>query len=207
MVKYSYHLHIHPYEMSIDDVTMPTRIILKAVIAGDIEKTAYLLGTFRARVYVFDFGPWEPYVTLSTPNQLAALKLVLDEPLFKFDVTWLLSCCYFTQQSIYDLIIYHPRAAKWLRDPEKIKEDYAKEFPNRSSMYTSTGHLERLLNAMCRVRQTRRRRQQWAIVFLAYPALKIWIRRCLEEIYAPGGKLFLEAKSRFNAGRAALITA
>ena len=178
----------------------PSRDILSAVIGGDSALVKVLLKKVPSTETIGWL--WEPYVTLQNSRQFEALSLVMDDPRFRFDARFVSGCCYFTPHTLRKLVLRHPKAKRWVVNPERFETDYIRECLKGSIRYNQ-GLMSRLYDARkdvysanCLYQKTQRKR----LAFILYPFLKFWVRCFLDEYYRPGGKGFLKAKARFEAG-------
>ena len=178
----------------------PSRDILSAVIGGDSALVKVLLKKVPPTETIGWL--WEPYTTLQTSRQFEALKSVMDDPRFRFDARFVSGCCYFTPHSLRKLVLRHPRAKRWIVKPETFETDYIRECSMVSIRYGQGLH-DRMYYAKNDIYSANRlyqKTQRKRLVFILYPFLKSWITCFLDEYYGPGGKGFLKAKARFEAG-------
>lgn len=177
----------------------PSRDILSAVISGDSQKVKELLKKLPPTATLGWL--WEPYGTLDTNRHFNALKLVMDDPRFRFDARFVSGCCYFTPHTLRKFVLRHPRAKRWVMKPETYEQDYIRECLSSSIPYGQGLH-DRMYyakNDIYSANRLYRKTQRKRVAFFLYPFLVTWARCFIEEYYAPGGKAFLKAKTRFEA--------
>jgi hypothetical protein len=191
---------------SVDGTREPSRTFLRAVIAGDPQRVKDTLAILHPSHTIG--WHWEPYTVIQNKAQLEALSLLLDHPQFRFDAEFVAACCYFTTKGIRQLVCEHPRAQRWREDPSTMWKDA--ELCYCSSGRTMNVGLQQRPYYAVRELETRRNlrlqaRRRWALAFLLVPALRFWLQRRVEDLYAPGGKMFLKGQRNFEAAVAAPV--
>lgn len=192
-----------PRMYSVDGTPEPSRSVLYAVLAGDLALTKKLLAAAPRGAAIG--WHWEPYANLQRKGQLEALALVLDDPCFRFDAEFVCACCYFTPEGIRRLVIKHPRARVWVWNPAKFQADAIACYSTCGRRY-NVGLRDRVIYAYADVVSAHKslmRVQRWRLAFLLYPALRFWVQRRVEEMYAPGGTMAIKAGEHFAAAVAA----
>ncbi len=150
---------------------------------------------------------WEPYANLYSSSKLEALAVVLDDPRFRFDAEFVCACCYFTPADLRRLVIKHPRARAWVRNPKTFEADAIACYSTKGRRY-NVGLRDRVTYAWIDIKSAHKsfmRVQRWRLVFVLYPALVAWARCRVEDYYAPGGVMMQKAQARFEAGQAAAV--
>jgi hypothetical protein len=191
-----------PRDYTIAGCSRPTQDVLNAVLAGNPDLVKKLLEIYGPTVG-FTWR-WEPYSNIYSKAQLAALKLVLDDPRFLFSAEFVCASMYFTPMGIRRLVALHPRAKKWFDDPESVAYDYKAEVLQTRPW--NVGLNDRAAygyKGIQIVKLELARKQRWRLAFILYPALRFWVQRRVEEMYAPGGVMAVAAIARLEAAHAA----
>lgn len=201
MVPYPLTILLNLLEMSsaytFQGTPQPSRDILSAIIAGDTALVKVLLKKLPLTEIIGWL--WEPYATLYSTRHFEALRSVMDDPRFRFDARFVSGCCYFTPHTLRKFVLRHPRAKRWVMKPETYEQDYIREcsIPYGQGLHDRMYYAKNDIYSANRLyRKTQRKR----LAFILYPFLKSWITCFLAEYYGPGGKGFLKAKARFEAG-------
>jgi hypothetical protein len=190
-----------PRDYTIAGCSRPTQDVLNAILRGDPDLVAKLL-----TIYGPDKGftwRWEPYCNIQSKAQLAALKLVLDDPRFLFSAEFVCASMYFTPMGIRRLVALHPRAKRWFDDPESVAYEYKEEVMKTRPW--NVGLNDRAAYGYKGSQGVKRewvRKQNQRLAFILYPALRFWAQRRLEEMYAPGGAMARAAVARLEAADA-----
>ncbi len=188
---------------AINGTPEPSPSILQGILAGDTEGVKKLLKAAPSTAVIG--WHWEPYANLQRKRQFEALTLVMDDPRFRFDAEFICGSCYFTPHDLRRLVIKHPRARHWVRDPEKFRADAIACYGTRGRNF-NVGLRDRVTYAYYDIISAHKsfmRKQRWRMTFLLYPALRFWVQRRVEDLYAPGGVMFFKGQERWNAATAA----
>lgn len=192
-----------PHMYSVEGTREPSRGFLRAVIAGDPQRVKNTLAILHPSHRIG--WHWEPYSVLERKSQQEALRLLLDHPQFRFDAEFVAACCYFTNKSLRTLVCQHPRARRWVENPSAMWKD-AELCYCSSGRTLNVGLKQRPYYAVMELGIHHNRlqaRRRWALTFLLVPALRFWIQRRIEELYAPGGHFALKGAAAFATAVAA----
>lgn len=139
----------------------------------------------------------EPYCTIQEKASLQTMKLLLDDPRFVFDDLFIGRQLYFSSGALRKLVMSHPKFLKVVR-ARKSFLDYFYERYGSNANRTHVGMLQRYLQVE-NLLQYRKKRNNFRLTFLLYPALISHIRSFKHRYYAPNGLGFLKAKSHFES--------
>lgn len=190
---------LKPRMYTLDGTPEPSRSIAYTMLQGNVEQMKKLLKVAAPTATIY--WHWEPYANIQRQQQLECLALVLDDPRFRFDAEFVCASCYFTPKGIRNLVCGHPRAQKWVKDLELFHRESIACYNTRGRNWnvglrdrTTYGYWEIQKHHLAWLKI-----QRWRLAFLLYPALRFWVQRRVEEMYAPGGSMFLKGEERWNA--------
>ena len=171
-----------------------SRICLKAILSGNVAKVQSILdyiGENETLSLYHDF-----YANVNTKAQYEALTLLMNHKKFRFNAGFLCACSYWSPPKFRAFVFRHPRARPYILNPSLLESEYTQLVGGR---LFSPGLNDRLVWGLKGLNEARVAHNK-RLAFVLYPFLVSWSRTFVEEYYAPGGKAFLKAKERFEAG-------
>lgn len=142
----------------------------------------------------------EPYCNLQQKSVCNTFKLVLDDPRFVFDDLFIARQFYFSASQGREIVMKHPKFQKVVKERKYFMDYFYERYGDRAGT-THVGMLQRYVQAERVInfwKEQQKKKNQFRITFLLYPALIKHSRKFLERYYSPEGEGCLKAKLEFE---------
>jgi hypothetical protein len=176
------------------------RMLIGPIIRGQYNQMKEALDTKLpkdVKLYLED----EPYCNLQGRAVIRTFKLLMDDPRFVFDDLFIARQLYFSAAQSREAVMNHPKFKKVVQARNSFMEYFYIRYGANANI-TEVGMLQRYIQAersIAQWKEENKKKNQFRVLFILYPALVKFSRRFIEDYYSPEGKGYYKSKASFEA--------
>lgn len=178
-------------EAQLEEQSTPGLVSL--IYKGDIQGLTDFLNTFPPEKSII--FAHEPYCNIQGKRKAKCLKMLCDDPRFRFDHLFVARMFYFSTREVHSIIGHHPRLKQLIKDKQSFMDFFWENYPGGQNAYM--GISQRYIQAR-NVLSYLKKKQNIRLVFFLYPFLTQVSRMFREKYYQPGGKGYFKAMARYQ---------